>query len=173
MPLFPPASSGGISNGAAFPVGPATNDLFYRSDRDIIYFYDGTRWLSATEYSVAIANQRLLPPYVAAFVDLEIVNPGFGEYDIYVTRFQLTANVSTTTAGNYYVCQMRTALGAVQTNIGSTLSTQNIALNSWVALNNAPNVVVPSTEALINVSATETGTCSAVLLCSFKFRYVG
>jgi hypothetical protein len=37
--------------GTAFPANPATNDHFYRSDLQMEFYYDGTRWLSAQLYS--------------------------------------------------------------------------------------------------------------------------
>lgn len=40
----------GVPSGTSFPVSPATNDLYFRTDRGLIYFYDGTRWLTTTLY---------------------------------------------------------------------------------------------------------------------------
>ena len=44
------AGSGGIASGTSFPGGPSTDDLYYRTDRSILYFYNGTRWLSVQLY---------------------------------------------------------------------------------------------------------------------------
>lgn len=32
--------------GTSFPGSPADNDIYYRTDLDLLFFYDGTRWLS-------------------------------------------------------------------------------------------------------------------------------
>jgi hypothetical protein len=44
-----------VTGGTAFPGSPADNDQFYRTDLDMWFFYNGTRWLSTT-------LQRLLLP---------------------------------------------------------------------------------------------------------------
>lgn len=38
------------ASGTSFPGSPTTSDRFYRSDYDMEFFYDGTRWLSTTLY---------------------------------------------------------------------------------------------------------------------------
>lgn len=37
-------------SGTAFPVSPSTGDRFRRTDQDLEYFYDGTRWLSTNVF---------------------------------------------------------------------------------------------------------------------------
>jgi hypothetical protein len=39
-------SHGPATSGTSFPASPATNDLFYRSDLDMQYRWNGVRWLS-------------------------------------------------------------------------------------------------------------------------------
>jgi hypothetical protein len=48
--------------GTAFPGSPATDDHFWRSDLDMEFFYDGTRWLSTQLLSITI------PVYSASVV---------------------------------------------------------------------------------------------------------
>lgn len=40
--------------GTSFPASPATDDHFWRSDLDMEFFYDGTRWLSTTLYRATV-----------------------------------------------------------------------------------------------------------------------
>lgn len=57
---------GSISSGTSFPGGPATNDLFYRTDLALLFFYDGTRWLSTQVLTNRLTQVRTLPtPYSA------------------------------------------------------------------------------------------------------------
>lgn len=44
------------TGGTSFPGSPATGDRYYRTDRNIEYFYDGTRWLSVTLYEHHLGN---------------------------------------------------------------------------------------------------------------------
>jgi hypothetical protein len=39
------------NNGTAFPSGPSINDQFYRTDLHLVFFWDGTDWLTVNEYS--------------------------------------------------------------------------------------------------------------------------
>ena len=41
------SSLGGTPSGTSFPGSPAASDQFYRTDRNLLYYYDGARWLSA------------------------------------------------------------------------------------------------------------------------------
>lgn len=42
----------GIPSGTSFPGSPSTNDLFRRTDLKMIFFYDGTRWLSEQLFTI-------------------------------------------------------------------------------------------------------------------------
>ncbi len=70
----PPA----IRKGIVFPSSPAPGSLFYRTDLNMLCEWDGTRWLSVTEYEansiyfgasvttrIPIANRSDYAPYVA------------------------------------------------------------------------------------------------------------
>lgn len=46
----PGVSSAGLQSGTSFPGSPSTNDLFHRTDHNLVYYYDGTRWLSLNLY---------------------------------------------------------------------------------------------------------------------------
>ncbi len=39
-----------IPGGTAFPGSPSTGQRFFRTDRGLDYYYDGTRWLTTTLY---------------------------------------------------------------------------------------------------------------------------
>lgn len=51
------SSGGGISSGTSNPAGPAAGDLFFRSDLGLLIYYDGTRWLTVTQYQAPFAPQ--------------------------------------------------------------------------------------------------------------------
>ena len=46
----------GMAAGTSFPGGPSSGDLFYRSDLHLQFFYDGTRWLSLSQYTMALSR---------------------------------------------------------------------------------------------------------------------
>jgi len=45
------ADATGLPSGTSFPGSPANNDLFYRTDLDLLFFYDGTRWLTTQAFA--------------------------------------------------------------------------------------------------------------------------
>lgn len=161
----------GVTQGTSFPSSPSVNDKFYRTDRNVQYYFDGARWLS-TDLMNLVFVPDVANPKTATFTS-RAPNPHFGVHSIYVVQFVQTAYVSATTAANYFVSQLASKLGAASTNIGTALSTQNVTINTHTAQSTAPNVVVASTEAVFEVTATETGTCTAFLAHSLNYRIIG
>lgn len=169
MPLYLPGST--VPSGSSFPVAPLTGDKFWRTDRNIEYYYDGTRWLSFELFTVAFP----IGVTQAATYESDICHPHAGTYDIYVTKFHLAVYQSLgTTSANYFNCLIRSVLGSTVTPISSTISSQNDATSTWIRKTSvSPNVVVPNTEAIIQFSATEVGTQSGFFAGSFNYRLVG
>lgn len=50
------------SGGTAFPGSPATGDRFFRTDRGMEFFYDGTRWLTTQIYEYPLRGHNFTPP---------------------------------------------------------------------------------------------------------------
>lgn len=46
-----------LNPGSSFPGSPATDTLCYRTDRDLLYYYDGTRWLTVQVYSIELKHE--------------------------------------------------------------------------------------------------------------------
>lgn len=44
-----------MGSGTSFPGSPATNQRYFRTDRGIEYYYDGTRWLSTQLFDLTLA----------------------------------------------------------------------------------------------------------------------
>jgi hypothetical protein len=163
---------GGVSSGTSFPGSPSTDDQFYRTDRNIHYFYDGTRWLSVQQFAVPLIGGALLPH--TASTAYWLGNPWGGTYDIYVEQGTVTYLSTTTTAANYFVCQFAATNAAnSDTNLGSSVSGQGDTQNNWVKKTVTINTVVASSFPLLRMTATETGTSSTYLLPSFIYRLVG
>lgn len=60
-PLLIGASYPLRAGGTSFPASPADNDLYYRTDRDLLYFYSSSLavWLTVHEYQIAMPDQRI------------------------------------------------------------------------------------------------------------------
>lgn len=160
------------ARGTSFPGSPASGDRFLRTDRNIDYFYDGTRWLSTTQHQMVYAMQDGLTPFTATS-QVRAPHPFSGLYDIYVERVFVESFITTTTATNHFSVQFNHSTGAASTNIGAAISTQSITQNSWTHGEAAVNAVVASTVNIMSMAFTETGTCSGFLIGSVQYRLVG
>ena len=90
---------GGIATGTSFPGGPSTNDLFYRTDRALLYYYDGTRWLTLNEYSLTLGALDYQPRSSTTAMTLWGVTD-LGANGQWVTRFVAMNDVVTTNDGS-------------------------------------------------------------------------
>ncbi len=77
--------------GTVFPPTPATSDVFFRTDRGVLYYYDGTRWLSVEEYALSIPPYSGLPntAYSATTAAIQILAApsAGGGTQIYLTKW--------------------------------------------------------------------------------------
>lgn len=77
-----------IFRGTVFPTLKSVGDLFYRTDRNILYHWNGTWWLSATEYREAVGAR--LPTW-------------FNLWDVLVTGLFITYDNNAAMSNvNYY-----------------------------------------------------------------------
>lgn len=103
--------------GTAFPTSPVTDQIFYRTDRRIEYFYDGTRWLSTQlftlhapqdgSYTVTSANRfRTAIPWGSVYdiyilyISISYIFVGTGGW---TTTFNANKGSTTTSVGTIVV----------------------------------------------------------------------
>lgn len=161
------ASSDGVPTGTSFPGAPVLNDRYYRTDRNVDYYYDGTRWLSTqlhelhtlrsgTGYTVG-SNQ------VGAFA-----NPYSGLYDIWAESvlFEYYMDVTGNWTINFYK-----QVGLTDTIIATTtLST----VNAHTATRVAVGAVVASTIVSFTTAIVKNSGSSTIYPCaSLVYRLVG
>lgn len=168
------AASVSTPSGTSFPGSPSDNDEFCRTDRHICYFYQasGTRWLSTQLFILPIDFQSNLNPQTVT-IDMFTMNPWAGTYDVYVEKFLISTFNTTTTATNYFTVQAKTFDAGTPTNLGSSISTQNNTINTFVVQSVTPNTVVSSGVEAFSFTATETGTASLFVTASIQYRLVG
>lgn len=96
------ASSASIPSGTSFPGTPATNDLYRRTDRGLLYYYDGTRWLTLELYHLPIipiaggAPGDVLGATNGAAFRAPVWN---AVYDLYIVDWYAMTFVATTNDG--------------------------------------------------------------------------
>lgn len=164
---------GGSAGGTAFPATPGVGDRFFRADRGIEYYYDGTRWLSMQLFTAGQWVQAL-----QATTPFYMQLPFPDTYDIYVERFSLQSQLVTAAspASNYFSIQFAGISAPVAvTNIGTAMSTQNDTLNVLVFRSQAIGSVIDMTDNQKGIAAivTETGTANMNFIVSMAYRLVG
>lgn len=156
------SAGAGYAEGVSFPASPGLNDKFYRNDLNLLCYYDGTRWLTTTEYQTAgqVADSTTGTTVTVRWA----VRSDFATY---LTRWIATVYATssgTTTA----TLSARSATNASTTL--ATFSTSGDAATNWVNHDQAINSVLPSGTKL--VMQTLSGGSVFYPIASLAFRLV-
>jgi len=87
---------GGIASGSTFPGSPATNTIFFRTDIGMLFYYDGTRWLSVQVFAQQFGLiQGSLFPLTASANDVNAwYPPALDGSDIYLLKYRARVYVA-------------------------------------------------------------------------------
>lgn len=159
-----------IPRGTAFPGSPATNDLYFRTDRGLLYYYDGTRWLTVHEYEMDLAlYQRNAQPYAGAGATI-IIAPARTDYGAMMTRAKLYLDVIGTNNGSNYWTISVAYCGTVVWTPNTSADAANAAINKETALSN----VITSPAGYAGVDVAKVGSPSAIALNgALWYRLIG
>ena len=117
--FFPAGGGSGLSTGSSFPGGPSTGDRYRRSDIDyLVFFYDGTRWVSEQIFKVESAIHSLdgggTDYHGALYYD---------GLDLWFIDIQAHMRASTNDGSNYHtITAQNNSNGSTWANIGSVNS---------------------------------------------------
>lgn len=168
-----PASSG-IPTGTSMPGTPATNDLIFRTDLGLVFFYDGTRWLSLNQYIDGFSHVATDLPISSTQTVFRQGLAAAGVMAIWAETLRVSFFVTGGTAlgaSHKWVCSLLTRPG------GSTIATVNIdsgASDTWRVGSASIGAVVASTEFEMEVVATKTGTPGTLYhLPRLSYRLIG
>lgn len=157
------------TSGTAFPGSPANNDRFYRTDRDLEYFYDGTQWLTTQLLTVPITNSTALSATNADFAHVGLFQP---TYSVYLVDLRGATYVATTNSGSaYWTVELKKAsdnavVGSFST--GTTPDTPSVLTDHVAAIG------AVSTEKGLYLSATKTSTPGNLsMYLGVTYRLVG
>jgi hypothetical protein len=163
----------GYPSGTSFPGSPSTNDIFYRTDLALLFFYDGTRWLTTTLYVLncgfGVANSPT-------------GNDGYNAVptetlDIWLVSYIASTYVVAPNDGsNFYTCHLnKTDAGNSNTSVASfttAADTQNNWTRHVVAIGAALGGV--ATYKLITTSNTKTSAPGDLYhRPAFSYRMIG
>lgn len=123
-----------VGTGTSFPGSPSTNDIFFRTDRATMYYYDGTRWLSVQEYAAPMQAYNTfggVNGISASTTRLYFGTPPMpnNETTIYITKWSVVWWVSTTNSGgNNWTIKLSDAL----LNLVDSFSTDGLGIDSYI-----------------------------------------
>ena len=165
-----------LASGTSFPGSPANNDLFYRTDRSLLYFYNGTRWLT-TEQFHGLPN--------AASADAPVPTSGTGlnpwrwvdefAFDVYIEKVEILTYHGNLTGSNYYTVNVLPvkADNTDLTELGS-FNTASDTTITWTKHTITVNALLDALAVQVMVRQTKTGTPGALYtLPRFVYRMVG
>lgn len=160
------------NSGTAFPGSPATNDRFFRTDLGFLCYYDGTRWLTAHEYSYQA-------PYNTGSATGTITNTFArirNDYATWFTRVAFNTQVATTNDGsNYWTFQIISYNTTFAANtVIFSVSTNADTVNVWTNHDATPSTQNPANYGglVVNVSA-KTGTPGAfAVMANIYYRLI-
>ena len=154
---YPIRASGGhrIWSGDAAPSTPTTDDLWYETDTNIMWLWDGTRWVSETLYSAYTGMNQAAT--AANILFQANVNPVFG-YDLWIVNHYVHAHVITTNSGSHYwkfelrkVTTSTVPANGAGTLLGSGVNSSAVSANTWFELSEAIGAAVDHTGAGLEV----------------------
>lgn len=134
--------------GTSFPVSPSTNDLFYRTDRALEYYYDGTRWL--TTFTIPVETQAFLSVNADTTVYGSI--PYAGTYSVWLDSWSTSMRRSAAGEWDFELGWVDSA------NVITTLDTQDGSGDSdatWYARSRSLGSVLTASARAISFVANE------------------
>lgn len=164
---------GGVPSGTVFPSTPAAGDVFFRTDRDLFYYYSGATngWLTVNLYILTV---MLAQAGITGSQNITgIPTPYKSTYALFVQDFVISTELINA-VGNF-TFDLYSFHGTTFTALFTTGSfgTGSNAANTYVNQKQAVNALVPSTEDCFQVNITKvsgTTTCFGGFSISYRLQ---
>lgn len=166
------------NQGTSFPTSPTTYDRFFRTDRGVWYFYDGTRWLSVEEYVMPCSSIGSNPGWTGLAATnttcyIATAPNAVGGTQIYITKWDIVWWVTAPNVGadDWTISLQDMAGGAVD-----SFSTDGLGEDQWVYSSEELNSVrTVATDKTYRIGATKVGSPGNIFLANpaIHYRLVG
>lgn len=164
-------SAGGIASGTSFPGSPATNDLFYRTDRAIAYYYDGTRWLCICPHTLDIGSTA---GAITADSTSGRTPLWTNDYDMWLVAARWSTHVDTTNSGSHYWILTVTKRDGASASTIVTANTSADSANVYVTHETTIGALLGTAQDIISTTFTKNGSPGALSFASMlEYRLVG
>ena len=150
--------------GTSFPASKATGDRYFRTDLGMEFYWNETRWLSTTLYTLPISQPRAVMPLSATnYFESPYPHPTLS---LYVEHILFSAAVNTTNDGTKYWTM-------TVTGITGTASTVSNTAGNWVFETASAGSVVAPDVLVIEATVTKVSTPGTILCgCGITYRYI-
>lgn len=160
-------------SGTAFPASPAVGERFRRTDRNIDYYWDGTRWLSTQIFVQPFGGARAVMPVSAETYHAAPL--WTDDYSQYLLDLRISAHVVATNNGtNRWEFTLYTVDGTV---FGSPLANPNtgsMGADQWFRLKTVVNAVIGATIDNLELRAAKAGAPGNLYFTAmFTYRLIG
>jgi len=161
--------------GSAFPGSPASGDFCYRTDRDLEYRYNGTRWLSTTFYRTDFGvTDNLMPLSVSATTSGRMTP--WGATDLWLETFYSTIFVSGTNDGsNYWTIELKKYTAGNSPTTVASFNTSADSASTWTPKAvEIDDIFSAATYKQLQVIGTKTGSPANIYVpAAVAYRLVG
>lgn len=167
-------NSAGYPSFTSNPANWPNNSPIYRSDKNLLIYFDGIRWLTVNELSFAGLPEQVVP-ITTSGTGSRIMWPSRSDYTVYITRLNLSTFVSGTNNGsNFWTLQLQSfGPGSSTTNLSPTVNTSADAGNSVTAHDIVINTAFSSSILAFFLNSTKTGGPAALYpWCTLYYRLI-
>jgi hypothetical protein len=164
------SGASGVPSGTSFPGSPATNDIYFRTDRGLLYYYNGTRWLTVDLYRQEIAGQTALTPFSANATLYAAL--WAAQYDVWMVDLITNSAVLTTNDGSHFwtIALTRGPSGTALASYTTAADTLGVNVGHRVSI----GALTGTSDTYFAVDATKTSTPGNLYLqAAVTYRLVG
>ncbi len=164
------------ASGVAFPGAPAVGDRFLRTDRNIEYFWDGTRWLSVALHAYPLPISDALLPIAATNGTLQRgAWPYAGVFSVFIERavcaFHVAGGGSALSGSHSWI---GTLIDSDTSTIFATFTINSGVSGVWRVTSPGAGSVVGAASVATQVGWTKTGTPGNLYaLVTLHYRLIG
>lgn len=160
-----PTASVSITARSTFPSSPTADDICYRTDLNILFFYDGTRWLTEDLSTEVFHGSGTLHTGNGTASRLPL-DPGarFTNFFVYTVELLFIVVGGTALSGSHK-WDLTVSSQPNGTTIGSPVSINSGASDTWrtdIITHNA--LISPTTDTHLQLDLTKTGTPGSLVV---------
>ena len=173
--------SSGVDSGTSFPGTPSSGDLFFHTTHDVLFTYDGTRWICTCPHEMTF-NTKDAVVFSGISISTNPISravvPWKATLGIWLAEWDLTTIVLTPNDGsNFWLARLgSTVLGGTNTDLATGISTSGDTNTTHAHHTEALAAVLDANATYMDVDVTKTLSPGNFYTSGppvVRFRYIG